>query len=154
MKINTIVLGSFLIATVLMTACGAQADAAGPEADVESTQTGGVSDLESLTEALRAAGATVEPGEGITQDFFDVEGQLIKVNDAFVQVYEYGTAEAMGTDASQISEDGSTIGTSMVNWIEPPHFYRIGRMIVLYVGEEQAVLDLLEGILGPQFAGR
>lgn len=154
MKIKTIVLGSLLIVTVLMTACGAQADAAGPEADVESTQPGSISDVESLTEALLAAGATVEPGEGITQDFFDVEGQLIKVNDAFVQVYEYGTAEAMGTDASQISEDGSTIGTSMVNWIESPHFYRIGRMIVLYVGEDQAVLDLLEGILGPQFAGR
>jgi hypothetical protein len=36
----------------------------------------------------------------------------------------------------------------------PPHFFKSGRLIVLYVGEESSVLKALEAMLGPQFAGR
>lgn len=35
-----------------------------------------------------------------------------------------------------------------------PHFYKAGRIIVLYVGSDETVLGLLEEILGSQFAGR
>ena len=35
----------------------------------------------------------------------------------------------------------------------PPHFYRQSRLIVLYVGSDRAIMTLLEGLLGPQFAG-
>lgn len=154
MKAKILLTSGLLVLTLLLAACGGQAGAAGPEEDSVTSDAGGVTDLASLTEALRGAGATIEPAEGVSQPFFSVPGEIMLVNGGFVQVYEYETSEAMGTEASQISEDGSTIGTSMVNWMEAPHFYRAGRMIVLYVGEDQAVLDLLEGILGPQFAGR
>lgn len=153
MKTKILLTSGLLVLTLLTGACGGQAGAAGPEDD-SITADGGVTDLASLTEALRAAGATIEPAEGVSQPFFSVPGEIMLVNGGFVQVYEYETAEAMGTEASQISEDGSTIGTSMVNWMEAPHFYRAGRMIVLYVGEDPAVLDLLEAVLGTQFAGR
>ena len=34
------------------------------------------------------------------------------------------------------------------------HFFKAGRVLVLYVGDDKIVLNLLKGILGEQFAGR
>jgi len=111
-------------------------------------------DQTSLLEALRGSGANVEMGDKVEQTFFQVEGQIIKVNGLDVLVFEYETAEAMESDSAQIAPDGGSIGTSMVGWIATPHFYKAGHLLVLYVGDDQAILDLLEGALGAQFAGR
>src|SRR5687767_7416303 len=113
-----------------------------------------VEDKASFIAALEALGATVETGEPISQAFFTPEGSVIKVNGADVQVFEYESAEAMENEASQVAPDGGSIGTTMVTWVDPPHFYKAGRIIVLYVGSDEVVLELLEKILGPQFAGR
>ena len=113
-----------------------------------------VEDQASLVAALEAAGATVEPGEPVTQVFFSPEGSIIKVNGADVQVFEYESAEAMESEAAQVAPDGGSIGTSMVTWVDTPHFYKAGRIIVLYVGSDETVPGLLEKVLGPQFAGR
>lgn len=93
-------------------------------------------------------------GDTIEQPFLSVPGQIVQVNGADVQVFEYASAEDMGLEASQVSDDGSPIGTSTITWIAPPHLYRSGRLLVLYVGDDQAVIDLLESVAGPQFAGR
>jgi hypothetical protein len=39
-------------------------------------------------------------------------------------------------------------------WIDKTHFYKAGRIIVLYLGTDQAILDLLNKVIGPQFAGQ
>ena len=113
-----------------------------------------VEDQASLISALQAAGATVEVGEPVTQVFFNPEGNIIKVNGADVQVFEYESPKAMENEASQVAPDGGSIGTSMVNWVDSPHFYKTGRLIVLYIGSDETILGLLENALGPQFAGR
>lgn len=108
----------------------------------------------SLMNALQEAGAQVELGDPIEQIFFSVPGRILKVDEADVQVFEYESPEAMETDAAQVAPDGGSVGTSMVTWMATPHFFKSGRMIVLYVGDDAAVLDLLERALGEQFAGR
>ena len=113
-----------------------------------------VEDQASLVNGLQAAGAAVESGDSITQEFFSPEGHTIKVNGADLQVYEYENAEAMEKEASQVAPDGGSIGTSMVTWIDTPHFYKAGRIIVLYLGNDKTVMDLLSKLMGPQFAGR
>jgi hypothetical protein len=118
------------------------------------TESPAVEDQASLIAALQAAGATVEVGELITQDFFSPEGSILKVNGADVQVFEYESAEAMEKEASQVAPDGGSIGTSMVSWMDAPHFYKTGRIIALYVGSDQTILDLLEKVMGLQFAGQ
>lgn len=118
-----------------------------------STKPLSVEDQASLLSALKAAGATVEVGDSITQDFFSVEGQTVKVNGADLQVFEYENAQAMEKDASQVAPDGGSIGTSMVTWIDTPHFYKAGRIIVLYLGNDQTILGLLNKVIGAQFAG-
>ena len=121
---------------------------------IASTESPVVEDQATLIAALKAAGATVEVGDSITQDFFRPEGHIIKVNGADVQVFEYESAAAMENEASQVAPDGGSIGTSMVSWMDAPHFYKTGRIIALYVGGDQTILDLLNMVLGPQFAGQ
>ena len=83
-----------------------------------------------------------------------VKGQVIKVNGEDVQVFEYTDAAAAKVEAAIVSPDGGSIGTSMVTWVAAPHFYKTGKLIVLYVGDNQTTIAALETALGPQFAGR
>jgi len=148
-----------LVFALMMSGCGNASTSVSPTASTEPaiTEPRGpviVEDQASLIAALQASGATVETGEPITQVFFRPEGNIIKVNGADVQVFEYESVEAMENEASQVAPDGGSIGTSMVTWMDTPHFYKAGRIIVLYVGSDEAVLSLLEKVMGPQFAGR
>jgi hypothetical protein len=142
-----------LITVITMSGCGGNAFAAISPTSTTEVEAKGVEDQASLISALQGAGATVEVGDPITQPFFTPEGATLKVNGADVQVYEYESAEAMGNEASQVAADGGSIGTSMVNWMDTPHFYKAGRIIALYVGSDAKILGLLDKVIGPQFAG-
>jgi len=78
---------------------------------------------------------------------------VISVDGSEVQVFEYPSEEEALLAAGTISSDGGSIGTTMVSWIEAPHFFRSGSLIVLYVGEEDLVVETLKVVLGPQIAG-
>lgn len=113
-----------------------------------------VEDQASLLLGLQTAGATTELVDTVTQDFFTPEGKNIKVNGADIQVFEYENAEAMERETSQVAPDGGSVGTSMMMWMDTPHFYKAGQIIVLYVGNDARILDLLDNAMGSQFAGR
>ncbi len=38
--------------------------------------------------------------------------------------------------------------------VAAPHFYKIDKLVVLYVGENERVINVLEELVGPQIAGR
>ena len=78
---------------------------------------------------------------------------MININGEALQVFEYATPARANTDARQVSADGTTIGTSKPTWMASPHFFKRGKMIVLYIGENQTVSDVLRTTLGNQFAG-
>lgn len=112
------------------------------------------SDLVRLTQKLRAHGATVAlTKEKVRQPFFSVAGRIININGEALQVFEYRTPSAANADASRVSADGRTIGTSKPTWMATPHFFKSGKLIVLYVGGNQTIVDLLGTTLGNQFAG-
>jgi hypothetical protein len=107
-----------------------------------------------LTDRLRAAGAKVAAGDVVQQPFLSVPGRILSVNGEDVQVYEYGNPIAAYLDAMQVSHDGSTVGGStIIEWIDTPHFYKQGRVIAIYVGHTARMTHLLSGALGAQFAG-
>lgn len=141
-----------LVVAITVSSCGGNASTT--ISPTSTTEPQSVEDQAGLATALQASGATVEAGEPITQPFFTPEGKIVKVNGADVQVFEYESAEAMENEASQVAPDGGSIGTSMVEWIDTPHFYKTGRIIALYVGSDETILDILQTVLGPQFAGR
>jgi hypothetical protein len=107
-----------------------------------------------LVDALRAAGASVEPAGEIEQPFFSVAGMSIKVNDADVQVFEYADEATRRAASEGIAPDGFTIGTTIISWIDQPNFWARGRVIVLYVGQEQVILELLDRVLGQPITQR
>lgn len=117
--------------------------------------TGGavVTDYASLVEALEALGAIVEPIEESQLSLFDIAAQSIELNGAQVQVFEFADEAAAQAAAATVGEDGTSIGDSVMRWTDAPHFYHMGRLIVLYVGSDADVLSLLESVLGPAFAG-
>ena len=97
---------------------------------------------------LEAAGAQVEIGETLQESILSVAPQIIIVNGADVQVFEFEDEASREAASALISENGSEIGTSMVTWIDQPNFWAKGRLIVLYVGKEASMIDLLTRILG------
>lgn len=110
-------------------------------------------DYLSLVDSLHTAGATVAPAGELSQPFFSVQVRLIKVNGADVQVLEYAHVNDTKDEAEKISSDGQWVGDTHVNWVDVPHFFSQGRLIVLYVGDESVIIKLLEAVLGSQFAG-
>lgn len=112
-----------------------------------------VRDFFSLVCKLRAVGYIVESAGQVSQPFFSVNGQVITVNGGHVQVFEYKTPAAARAAAATVSLDGSSVGTTIITWVDTPHFYQKGKLIVLYVGNDAGVIDALEAALGPQFAG-
>lgn len=119
----------------------------------EVTHSGPIVDYVSLVDALRATGATVEPVEGLQQPFFDPLAQVVEVNGERVQIFEFSDEEAAVAAAETVSPGGSSIGTTMLTWQDTPHFYRVDRLIVLYVGSDEDMLTLLQQAVGEPFAG-
>ena len=127
---------------------GIGASAAPEKANGETVMT-----YDRLTSGLQEAGATVEPVGEVTQPFFSITGKTVQVNGGEVQVFEFADANASREAAESVSPSGSSIGTVMVSWLATPHFYKTDNLIALYVGDDPAVMKLLETYLGPQFAG-
>ena len=152
MKHRYFLLVPFLVAVGLFAAYAPQAGEIPPipSAIVHGDPTEGQA---SLMNRLGDAGAQVELGDPVGQDFFTVKGRIIKVNGMDVQVFEYASLEAMEVDAAQVSADGYSVGTSMISWMATPHFFKSDTMIVLYVGDDVTMTALLESVLGAQFAG-
>lgn len=116
-----------------------------------------VTSADALIDSLRRQDATVARGDRLPKEsnpFFSTNAQVLVVNGENVNVFEYGTVAAAEADAAKVSPDGSSVGSTMVAWIGPPHFYESGRLIVVYVGSAETVLRPLERVLGPPFAQR
>ena len=74
-----------------------------------------------------------------------------------IDVYLYQTNEKMEEDSSSIDRGGTSYNNGKnnadIDWISLPHFFKKDNIIVLYVGENSAILEALEELLGKQFAG-
>jgi hypothetical protein len=129
-----------------------------PAAATTETPTGGqggpATDQGSLIDTLRKTFPAITPVDTINQPFMSVPATNLKLDgEAFpvVQVYEYQDEAAAKKDAARIQPDGEEIGNNHVGWIAQPHFYRSGRIIVIYLGKDPAILSALESALGKPF---
>ncbi len=115
---------------------------------------GRTADLSAFVRALRARGLTVESAGEVSQPFFKPGGHAYTVAGENVQVFRYPSASAAEAEAKQVNAEGTSAGTNAMMWVGPPHFFRKGRLVVIYVGENAGVLEALTSVLGPQFAGK
>ena len=121
---------------------------------------GPVRDHVSFVDTLRGKGVTVDIVGNVSQPFLHAQsGTSVRLSGgalptpADLQSFDYGSAPAASADAGQIQPDGS-MKTVIIDWVGPPHFFRAERLLVIYIGSDASVINLLTSILGPQFAGR
>jgi hypothetical protein len=69
-----------------------------------------------------------------------------------IQVYDYRDPAMTTSDVARIGPGGQ-VAAMLVEWPAPPYFFRSGSVLVIYVGSEQRIVDLLSDMLGPPFAG-
>jgi hypothetical protein len=141
MKAKLLVLIVGLLAFVI-TACSSTAAPGTPESADE------------LIAALEAQGLGVSKGQRLEADLFSVPALLLEGAEGSLQVMEYSDQAAAEADAGMVDASGSSIGTAQPFWVDVPHFFKSGKLIVLYVGSDEQVLSTLEAVFGPQFAGR
>ena len=107
----------------------------------------------SFIDGLEKNGASMELVEILEDTPFSIPGFVVLVNGEHIQVYEF-FSETKTLEASLlISQDGTEIRTSVIRWIDEPHFYSKGNVIVQYIGHNPEMLNLLDSLLGNQFAG-
>jgi hypothetical protein len=161
-----------LSCVMIVGGCAGAADPAtapaGSPTSAHSTRSHGgrVADQVSFIDGLRARAVTIEIVEPASQPFLRPTGTRLRLSGgalgapATLEAYNYDDtdlngsgAEAAKQDADQIQPDGMP-KTSSILWVAPPHFFRAGRLVVLYVGSDPTVQWLLTDLLGAQFAGR
>ena len=121
-----------------------------PEASAVSDR-GPALDQEGLLSALRGAGGEVALKGPVQQPFLSVEGAVITLNGAEVQVFEYPDTELAREEAKRLAA-AATGGGSQPNWNGTPHVFAGGRMLVLYVGDDRDIFTRLQRVLGPSIA--
>jgi hypothetical protein len=120
---------------------------------VAETRPGDVS-AKTLLSALQTSGLEPRQVDRITSAFFTVPATVYQIRDGEIQIYEFPNEERAAHEAETVSADGSSVGTSKVLWRAPPHFFRTGALLVLYLGSDEQVLDILRAKIGSQFAGQ
>lgn len=139
----TLLAGLVTLLALLIVGCG-------------TTTVGRVHDASSLMAKLRTEGANVQEAGVITHPFLAVPGRIITVNDQEVETFQYANAQALAADTANIGPDGciGTVGGGMLDaWTAPPHLYKSEGLLVIYLGSDAKILQLLTGALGKQFAG-
>ena len=150
-----------LLLIVGLTACGqnpGQSEAiafANPTA--LPTPVAAIRDTDSFADALRASGVDVAQEGDVSLAFLHTQGTVLRVGDQSIQVYQYDADDDARSDAARFSRDGawvsSDIGATLINWFATPHLYQMSSLIAVYVGDQDAMLSLLENLLGAPFAG-
>ncbi|MCS6845944.1 MAG: hypothetical protein NZ528_16745 [Caldilineales bacterium] len=110
--------------------------------------------LEALLADLAAAGLSVEStGARVVKPYLSVAGLVVRLNGQALQVFEYSDEVALAADVSGLAPDASSANGLPLAWRGTPHFWRRGPLLVLWVGDDPALLAALNRVLGPQIAG-
>jgi hypothetical protein len=138
---------SSLLLLVILTACGQSAAPAArtaPDVSQDPVTIGGSADASrapvTIGGSADASQAPVTIGGG------NPGTELVPGNPS-----SHGGAVAAELD--QIGPDGNHKGMT-VAWKSTPHFFQKDKLLVLYVGDDAAVLGILTELLGAQVAGR
>ena len=122
-----------------------------------------VTDYSTLLRYLRASGVSIrEERQASWHLFYYAVWTIVEVDGIPIQVFEFANIKDMEADASCVSPDGYFIekylgddrwSFATYEWIDIPHFYKAGRIIVTYIGNNYSMISLLENAFGKQFAG-
>jgi hypothetical protein len=119
-----------------------------------------------LINDLRTAGINITDLQNLSDESLDEflgKGRDVVIdNKGSVRVYEYPNIDVANVKAQSITPDGGTIqriegGVTTVVTIDwaggPPNYYKKGKLLVLYWGNDLKITDILRSIFGSPFAG-
>ncbi|MCM1989936.1 hypothetical protein [Oceanirhabdus seepicola] len=96
----------------------------------------------------------------VKKDFLPTTRKRMVIGEEAIDIYLYSNNKKMEKDAKNIDSGGceytsTSIFSKSVNvsWVSEPHFYKKGKLIVLYVGTNEKIISDLKDIFGEQFAG-
>lgn len=114
-----------------------------------------------FVEELQSHGYDVDSRDAV-RDILAGDRKLLTLDqNVEIAVYLYEDSDAMQHDAQfvdasgfryEVLLDGQSKYTE-ISWPYPPHFFKHGSIIVLYVGDDQELIRNLKDILGAPFAG-
>ena len=110
--------------------------------------------------ALAALGIELAPTGGTSRAelLYPAPGEAYRMDPATAQskerlyIHRYPSAKAASDHAARIIQDDQMVHGTIL-WVNWPHFFRCDRLIVLYLGEQEKVIEGLSALCGPQFAG-
>ncbi len=88
------------------------------------------------------------------KDFLSGDRKIMKIGKEQIDIYVYKNNKAMEKDASYIESDNKYNNEEesvTVDWVAPPHFFKEGNIIVIYVGENIEIINSLTEIFGREF---
>ncbi len=122
-----------------------------------------VQDYASFVAYIKTLGLGVGAETKAHSDLYAGNITEVLINNETMYVIEYASETEMTQRASEISPDSTQItrtlpdGTKQITSILradiPTHYYKKGRIIVIYAGKNETIIQILEEIFGPQFAG-
>lgn len=144
-KLAILIVFMSLFTMILLTGCGKD-----KQTNTENKPT--VMNYDTFVKDVEAKGyKVVEPKqeEGVDPStFFSVYPRNIEADGKQITIYEFKDEETAEAEAATITGAGYIIGNAMIDWIDTPHFYNKGKLIVGYVGKDEKLLKDLESILG------
>lgn len=136
-----------LIALAVMLPGLAGCQSGGPAGTSATPTTQAIETTADLVKALRAAGVQVDPAGG-AESRFGVDGAAYRIDGQVVDVYAFPDSASRRTAASEVSGDGRSFQGSPSPGLSNPHLWGIGRLLVLYDGDNGGTILLLSGLLG------
>jgi hypothetical protein len=119
---------------------------------------GGGTSNEGFLAGLKSQGINVTSPEPEPPGILEVSSTAYRVPGGSLHVFTFPDGQAAKTAAARVEPDGYMVQNTMginqsVDWSAPPHWYRSGRGVAVYLGSSSEVTDALTEIAGPQFAG-
>lgn len=117
------------------------------------TQQQDANSYDDFIEELLESGAAVQHMGSIYQPFMSGQGRVVRVNGEDIQIFEYANDTAARNEVKSFTSDGCCFGNTNISWMGSPHIYQQDRLLVIYVGDRTSMRNLLENMMGTQYAG-
>jgi hypothetical protein len=119
---------------------------------------GGGKSNEGFLAGLESHGIDVTAPQPEPPGILEVSSTVYQLPGGVLHVFTFPDGQAAKTAAARVQPGGYMVQNTMginqaVDWSAPPHWYRSGRGLAVYLGSSSKVTDALTEIAGPQFAG-
>jgi hypothetical protein len=119
---------------------------------------GSTTGSEGLIASLKSHGVSATSPQPVQPGMLGIGSTVYRVPGGDLRVFTYTTVAKARAAAARVAPDGYTVATEsginqVIDWAAPPHWFRDGREVAVYVGTSKDVVDALGAVAGPQIAG-